>query len=208
MTASRCTQAVRPAVHEQAQRGLSQRAGYANFERIGAQLHHHDSRFDARDESPKGHLSRLGDSLCWPAGVRTPLPRRMACEDLRDRGTPSCGTLLRAVRHLGGLRQGVRREPLAESRKHPTTKLLRQIPSIGPIRAALILLAILTLCKKQLSNLGNNLLVFVFRESTKCFRLEVSLGSEAKQRFCQRCVIGRLSNAHLIVSAHDHIESL
>ena len=40
---------------------------------------------------------------------------------------------------LAALRQGVRRELLAESRKHPATKLLRQIPSIGPIRAALIL---------------------------------------------------------------------
>jgi hypothetical protein len=34
------------------------------------------------------------------------------------------------------LRQEVRRELLAESRKHPAMRLLRQIPSIGPIRAA------------------------------------------------------------------------
>ena len=40
---------------------------------------------------------------------------------------------------LAALRQGVRRELLAESRKHPTTRLLRQIPSIGPIRAALLI---------------------------------------------------------------------
>jgi transposase len=39
---------------------------------------------------------------------------------------------------LAALRQGVRRELLAESRKHAATKLLRQIPSIGPIRAALL----------------------------------------------------------------------
>jgi hypothetical protein len=31
----------------------------------------------------------------------------------------------------------VRRDLLTESRKHGATKLLRQIPSIGPIRAAL-----------------------------------------------------------------------
>jgi transposase len=37
------------------------------------------------------------------------------------------------------LHQQVRRELLAESRKHDATKLLRQIPSIGPIRAALLL---------------------------------------------------------------------
>jgi transposase len=37
------------------------------------------------------------------------------------------------------LHQQVRRELLAESRKHDATQLLRQIPSIGPIRAALLL---------------------------------------------------------------------
>ena len=46
---------------------------------------------------------------------------------------------------LAALRQGVRRELLAESRKQPATKLLRQIPSIGPIRAALILAIMQTL---------------------------------------------------------------
>lgn len=37
---------------------------------------------------------------------------------------------------LQSLRKQVRRDLLAESRKHNPTKLLRQIPSIGPIRAA------------------------------------------------------------------------
>jgi transposase len=39
---------------------------------------------------------------------------------------------------LQGLRQAVRRDLLAESRKQTATKLLRQIPGIGPIRAALL----------------------------------------------------------------------
>jgi hypothetical protein len=39
---------------------------------------------------------------------------------------------------LAALRQESRRELLAESRKHSAVKLLRQIPSIGPIRAALL----------------------------------------------------------------------
>jgi transposase len=43
---------------------------------------------------------------------------------------------------LRSLRQEVRRELLAESGKHSATKLLCQIPSIGPIRAA-VLIAIL-----------------------------------------------------------------
>src|ERR1700740_900151 len=45
---------------------------------------------------------------------------------------------------LAALRQGARRELLAESRKHPATRLLRQIPSIGPIRAALLIALIQT----------------------------------------------------------------
>jgi transposase len=45
---------------------------------------------------------------------------------------------------LRPLRQEVRRELLAESKKHPATKLLRQIPSIGPIRAALLIALIQT----------------------------------------------------------------
>jgi len=38
---------------------------------------------------------------------------------------------------LQALRQGVRRDLLAESRKHRATKLRRQIPGLGPIRAGL-----------------------------------------------------------------------
>src|SRR6202166_500570 len=40
---------------------------------------------------------------------------------------------------LAALRQEVRRELLAESRKHPAMRLLQQIPAIGPIRAALLI---------------------------------------------------------------------
>ena len=40
---------------------------------------------------------------------------------------------------LRSLRQHVRAELLAEGRKHSAMKLLRQIPSIGPIRAALLI---------------------------------------------------------------------
>lgn len=40
---------------------------------------------------------------------------------------------------LAALRQGLRRELLAEGRKHLNIRLLQQIPSIGPIRAVLLL---------------------------------------------------------------------
>jgi transposase len=45
---------------------------------------------------------------------------------------------------LRPLRHEVRRELLAERKKHSATKLLRQIPSIGPIRAALLIALIQT----------------------------------------------------------------
>ena len=45
---------------------------------------------------------------------------------------------------LQALRQAVRRDLLAESRKHSATNLLRQIPCIGPIRAALLIALIQT----------------------------------------------------------------
>jgi transposase len=45
---------------------------------------------------------------------------------------------------LAALRQEARRELLQESRKHFAVKLLRQIPSFGPIRAALLVALIQT----------------------------------------------------------------
>jgi transposase len=45
---------------------------------------------------------------------------------------------------LRSVRREVRRELLAESGKHKASKLLRQIPSIGPIRAALLLALVQT----------------------------------------------------------------
>jgi transposase len=45
---------------------------------------------------------------------------------------------------LAALRQGTRRELLAEARKHPAMRLLRQIPAIGPIRAALLIALVQT----------------------------------------------------------------
>src|ERR1700730_14271868 len=45
---------------------------------------------------------------------------------------------------LRSLRQGARRELLTESGKHRASKLLCQIPSIGPIRAALLIALVLT----------------------------------------------------------------
>src|SRR5277367_5035944 len=57
---------------------------------------------------------------------------------------PQAGVRLRAERLyqqldlLQPVRQEARRDLLSESHKHPAVKLLRQIPSIGPIRAAML----------------------------------------------------------------------
>jgi transposase len=57
---------------------------------------------------------------------------------------PEPGVRLRAERLyqqldlLQPVRQGARRDLMVESHKHHAVKLLRQIPSIGPIRAALL----------------------------------------------------------------------
>src|SRR5271170_3360413 len=57
---------------------------------------------------------------------------------------PQPGVRLRAERFyqqldlLQPVRQEARRDLLSESRKHPAVKLLRQIPAIGPIRAAML----------------------------------------------------------------------
>jgi hypothetical protein len=42
------------------------------------------------------------------------------------------------LQHLQPVRQEARRDLLLESRKHKAVSLMRQIPSIGPIRAALL----------------------------------------------------------------------
>jgi transposase len=65
---------------------------------------------------------------------------------------------------LQALRQQVRRDLLVESKKHNAANLLRQIPSIGPIRAALLIALIQTphrfRTKRQLSG------IFHFRQSS------------------------------------------
>jgi transposase len=58
-----------------------------------------------------------------------------------DRRTGSSAASRAAHQQLDALeplRQGARRDLLAESRKHQAAKLLRQIPYLGPIRSALL----------------------------------------------------------------------
>jgi transposase len=63
---------------------------------------------------------------------------------------PEAGVRRRAERlyqeldYLQPLRQEARKELLAESRKHPACELLREVPSLGPIRTALVIALIQT----------------------------------------------------------------
>ncbi len=78
---------------------------------------------------------------------------------------------------LQALRQQVRRDLLVESKNHNSTNLLRQIPSIGPIRAALLIALIQTphrfRTKRQLSG------IFHFRQSHHSSRRKTLRASQA-----------------------------
>ena len=63
----------------------------------------------------------------------------MAREDPGTRGAPTGRVYYQQLGALRALRQEVRRDLLAESKKHKIWKRLCQIPSIGPIRAAMLL---------------------------------------------------------------------
>jgi Transposase IS116/IS110/IS902 family len=135
----RCSQAVRVVVSEQAQLGVSRRAGYPNSEGAGAQLHRDDTRFDAGDESAEGHLPKLGIP-CAGQQVYAPRYRAEWLAKISEVGVRRRAELYhQQFDALAALRQQARRELLAEARKHPAMKLLRQIPTIGPIRAALLI---------------------------------------------------------------------
>src|SRR5689334_15306241 len=81
-------------------------------------------------------------SWAIPCGGKSVYSRRHRAEWLAKLGEP--GVRIRAehlyeqLDSLQPLRQAARRELLRESQKHAGVKLLRQIPTIGPIRSALL----------------------------------------------------------------------
>jgi transposase len=93
-------------------------------------------------------IKALYRSWAIPCGGRTVYAPRHRSEWLAKIREP--GVRLRAERlyqqldALEPLRRQARHDLLAESRKHSAVKLLRQIPSIGPIRAALLVALIQT----------------------------------------------------------------
>src|SRR6266851_5517366 len=87
-------------------------------------------------------IKALYRSWAIPCGGTTVYAPRHRAEWLAKIGEP--GVRVRAERLyqqldvLQPVRQAARQDLLSESHKHPAVKLLRQIPSIGPIRAALL----------------------------------------------------------------------
>jgi hypothetical protein len=87
-------------------------------------------------------IKALYRSWAIPCSGATVYAPRHRAEWLAKLAEP--GVRLRAERFyqqldlLEPVRQEARRDLLSESRKHPAVKLLRQIPSIGPIRAAML----------------------------------------------------------------------
>ena len=79
-------------------------------------------------QAPRSMLRVIGNS----GSTRSSMP---ACAGVRRRAE----LLYQPWDGLPGLRRTLRPELLAESRKHKASKLLRQIPCIGPIRAARLL---------------------------------------------------------------------
>jgi len=74
------------------------------------------------------------------SGTRVYAPRHRAewLSKIKEVGVRRRASPTHQLDGLQALRQAVRRDLLAESRKQTATKLLRQIPGIGPIRAALL----------------------------------------------------------------------
>ena len=121
--------------------GLSRRPRATGLEGTSAQLSDHHRRSQPGYDSGEGHPNAVGPSL---APVSKSMPRAIVPQWLAKISEP--GSRRRAEFYyqqldaLRCLRQEVRRDLLlAESKKHQAWKLLCGIPSIGPIRAAVLL---------------------------------------------------------------------
>jgi transposase len=88
-------------------------------------VYHGDHGLRTLKELVRSYLTIIG-----PSGSGKSMNREYACE---------LNFIYQQLDALRSLRQTVRRELLAESKKHKAWKQLCQIPSIGPIRAAVLL---------------------------------------------------------------------
>src|SRR6266571_2168557 len=89
-----CAQAGRVVTHWDVATGLPRGKWTTDATRVGAQLSDHQQRFDARDESIEGAVSRLGNSLCRHPGLCCALSRGMVKQDSASRRAATGGAAL------------------------------------------------------------------------------------------------------------------
>src|ERR1700739_3537003 len=119
--------------------GLPRRTRTADAARAGAQLSDHQPRSEPGDEPDQSSVSRLEHPWCG-IQVYAPRYREEWLHKIEQAGVPRRDELLyQQLDELRALRRTLRPELLAETRKHKAAKPLRQIPCIGPIRAARLL---------------------------------------------------------------------
>ena len=133
----RCQETSRAAAEWIAFGGLPRREWRTNIERTGAQLSDDQQGSHAHHESGEGAVSKLGYSLRRHASLCTAPSLGMVEQDHGSWRAPS-GRVLSTNSWTGCRACAVKcgRIYWRESRKHNATELLRQVPCIGPIRAA------------------------------------------------------------------------
>ena len=90
-------------------------------------------------------LYRSWAIACAGTSVYSPRQRAGGLNKIREAGVRRRAEFFyQELDGLQALHRAVRRDLLQESRKHCATKLLREIPSIGPLRAALMIALIQT----------------------------------------------------------------
>src|SRR3989441_13136328 len=128
----------RVVTHQPTQARVPRKAWNTRLKRVGAELSDHHQRCDPRDEPDQSPVPQLaipgtGTSVYAPSH-RAEWLAKLVEPGVRVRAEH----LYQQLDSLQPLRLQARRELLRESHKHSGVKLLRQIPSIGPIRAALL----------------------------------------------------------------------
>jgi hypothetical protein len=83
--------------------GLPRRKWTTDAARVGAQLSDHRQRFDSRDESPEGTVSRLGHSLCRHPSLCCAHSRGMVRQAHPSRGAAPSGAALSTAGWIEGL---------------------------------------------------------------------------------------------------------
>jgi transposase len=82
---------------------------------------------------------------CAGADVYKPAQRQAWLEKLPEAGVRArAASLYSELDHLTGLRRAARQAMLAESRRHAASKILRQVPTLGTVRIAQLIAAVIT----------------------------------------------------------------